>query len=208
MAIIRNDIWISDARRRRSAIGVKCEVQISGWLSARTNNQGFGSPPGIPRCHAKAEPASRRSPTDAGCVSACTFRSDVRVDPSMPNVSAVVRGYDASSNRNSPCAGSRAGTNVASVHGNPSAASTACAIASLPLGWVHTSAGDGHCGRQFSGGRPVGPGALARRSFETGICAKAPELVPASGRHRPGSMAAARTLRSSSIRWPIASTGR
>jgi len=36
------------------------------------------------------------------------------------------------------------------------------------------------CGRRFCGGRPVGPGALARRFFETGACSEDPELVPAS----------------------------
>lgn len=36
------------------------------------------------------------------------------------------------------------------------------------------------CGRRIRGGRPVGPGALARRFFETGVCPPEPELVPAS----------------------------
>ena len=36
------------------------------------------------------------------------------------------------------------------------------------------------CGRRFCGGRPVGPGALARRFFDGGTCPDGPELVPAS----------------------------
>lgn len=36
------------------------------------------------------------------------------------------------------------------------------------------------CGNRLRPGRPVGPGALARRAFDTGRCPEGPELVPAA----------------------------
>lgn len=62
-------------------------------------------------------------------VSARAHSGEVRADPSLPNVSGVVAGYEASSNQNSACGGSRAGAKVAGVDGSPSGASTARARA-------------------------------------------------------------------------------
>ena len=85
----------------------------SGRGAARTFKREYRSPP---RCLdvSEVESASRWASPEPGCVSGRTLDRRRRT-PSLPRASAVVMGYEASSNQNSACGGSRAGAKACAV---------------------------------------------------------------------------------------------
>jgi hypothetical protein len=98
------------------------------WRAARHSSGVSSAPPGdAPMCP-EVEPASRRAPPDASCVSGHTLGRRRR-RPVPAERFGDRAGYEASSNQSSACGGSRAGVKIAGVHGGPSSASTAHAMA-------------------------------------------------------------------------------